>query len=148
MLSTQDVKNFIENYPTCKFLTITLKPKIYKYSSITQLELTNYTVFEILQNTSDKYVCIAEHTQVGNVHYHALVYHQQSFQLVSTLNKLKKCKYIGFIQTNGKPIEEITKCSEYMVKSLEENKKLFNAVRGNKPKFIMTNDLWKILFNN
>lgn len=146
-LSAEDCKDFMIKNPQSSFLTVTLKPKLYKYSSITQLEVTNHTLYGILYTTADDFLCVAEHTKQGNIHYHAIVNCSTKYSKILMLNKLKKAKEIGFIKFDDE-INSITKTAEYMVKDVIENKKIFQSVNGSKPRFIMSKELWRILFDS
>lgn len=145
LLNDTQCLEFIYNKPNVKFLTITLQPKLYKFSSITQLEITNNDVYKILLTTCDDYICVAEHTEAGNVHYHALVSHNNKSGIILTANKLKKNRNLGFIKITT-DIKNKKKCAEYLLKSLRENDKIFSSNPGHKPWCYMSNVLWRQLY--
>lgn len=145
MINGEQCLWFLNNKPNVKFLTVTLPPKYYKYSSITQLEITNNELYKILLTTCDSFICIAEHTQAGNVHYHALISHSNKYGTILTCNKLKKSRLFGFIKVNTE-INNKSKCAEYMIKDLKENDKIFSSLPGHKPWCYMTNELWRNLY--
>lgn len=119
------------------FLTITLKPKLYKYSSITQLELTNNTVYQILYRCSKSFICVAEHTQAGNIHYHAVVAFGDKLRKIMMINMFKRNKDIGFVKIEDLPIVNKTKVSEYITKDLYVNHKIFRSCAGHNPRYHM-----------
>lgn len=119
------------------FLTITLPPKLYKYSSITQLELTNRIVFGILHKYCKDYVCIAEHTGQGNIHYHAVVKYETKMQAIMLINSFKKNKAIGFIKHDGSTVKEPRKVAEYLTKEFITNYKILRS-SGHKPDMYQT----------
>lgn len=146
-LTEQDVETWLLNHLTAKFITVTLKPKVYKYSSITQLELTNNVLYQILYNCTDSFICVAEHTKQGNVHYHALVYFHTDSSFILLMNKLRKQKEFGFIHTNGNIIQSHKECAKYILKDIKNNDIVFSSAKGRKPYYLMTTALWYLLYN-
>lgn len=148
-LSKQDVIAFIQRYSAvkCYFLTITIKPKFYEFSSVTQLELTNDIVYGILYSCVNDFICVAEHTKNGNVHYHAVITFEEKSRGVLLLNKLKKQRELGFIKLDAQSIQSIEATAEYLTKDLYDSMKVFTSVKGHKPRWYMTNALWRHLIN-
>lgn len=107
------------------FLTVTLKPKLYKYCSITQLELTNNIVFGLLYRCTDSFVVVAEHTKAGNIHYHAIICLKSDYQKIHLINSLKKRKELGFIHVDSNPVINPKDVSEYLTKDLYTNHQIF-----------------------
>lgn len=110
------------------FITITLKPKLYKFSSITQFELS----FPYVHHVLDQRDCIfvAEHTNQGNIHYHAM-FEGNGYGFVSTINQLKKCKSLGHVHISPLLQGDMQRIRSYlyMCKSLVDNLKLLHQVR-------------------
>lgn len=79
------------------FVTITIKPKLYKYQSTTQYELTFPEIRTILHNTSDV-IGNVELTNDGNIHYHAIVLFQSKLQRITFLNTAKRNRSLGFVK--------------------------------------------------
>lgn len=123
------------------FLTITLKPKLYKYSSITQLELTNNVLFNILYRHTIDFAVVSEHTQNANIHYHCVISFRDKHDTIALINFLKKSKDFGFIKLD-KCVHNIIRCAEYMTKDLYITARTFCSVPGHKPDFSMTHRKW------
>lgn len=140
-LQLHEVIHFIDKAPST-FMTITLKPKLYKYSSLTQLELTNNVVFGYLYACVDDFICVAEHTANGNIHYHAIIQASKS-QKILLINKLKKERLLGFIKLEPDTIRNPLKCSEYITKDVVSNSKIFRSVQGHNPDFIGSSKAWR-----
>lgn len=100
------------------FITITLKPDLYKYSSITQYEMTVNAVKEILAKYNNYYVMVAEHTADANIHYHAMIVPRDRYANIALINKLKKGRLFGFIKQNSEPVIERQRTFNYLKKEL------------------------------
>lgn len=122
------------------FLTVTLPPKLYKFSSVTQLEITNKILYSILNATTDDYFVLAEHTKQGNIHYHAMVTCSEKRRYVLLMNKLKTNRSFGFIKLID--IGNYNKCAEYMYKDVYDNDIIFKSVRGHQPEWFMNNEIY------
>lgn len=112
--------------PMLYFVTLTLKPKMYKYSSKTQFEITSGDVYDIINRSSVQFVCIPEHTAVGNVHYHAVVLFRDKSNVIMFNNKVKKIKSLGMTKITPTPIEsleQLNRSCEYLFKELDLTKK-------------------------
>lgn len=144
--NTQELLEYIRNCTQPYFLTVTLKPKLYKYSSVTQLELTNHDLFTILYQTTASYHCVAEHTTAGNVHYHIIFDTINSHSAILLINRLKKNKNYGFVKLD-KDISNQLKCAEYMTKDLYSTAKIFTSVNGHRPYYYMTAQWWRQITN-
>lgn len=143
---SHDIVEYLRNCRKAHFLTVTLKPKLYKFSSITQLELTNHDLYHILYGTTASYHCVAEHTQAGNVHYHILFDTLNEYSAIMLINKLKKHRSFGFVKLD-KDIHDLIKCAEYMTKDLYNTCKIFTSVNGRKPYYYMTSYWWRSIAN-
>lgn len=143
-----NLKDFLERHNNSYFLTITLKPKLYKFTSVTQLELTNHDVYAILYRNSVDYIVVAEHTQAGNIHYHAVVAFSGKLQRIQLLNMFKKNRALGFVKLDPEPVSNKVATANYMTKELYENYRILTAVRGHNPRIWMTSNMWRLLVDN
>lgn len=141
------VVQLINRYGNASFLTITLKPNLYKFSSITQLELTNNDVYKILYATCRDFICVAEHTESGNVHYHAIVVNDCKSSQILMINSLKKTRSLGFIKFD-KEIKNNKSCAEYIVKEIYDTGKIMHSAKGRKPYYYMTTPLYRMLYDS
>lgn len=117
--------------PGSYFFTITLKPKLYKYSSVTQYELTYGTIQHHLMTTVQDFEFVPEHTQQGNIHYHGWIYDNNPLQRINLLNKLKRDRTLGFIKMTPEVIitnEQIKRSHDYLCKDYVNTRKLLKGV--------------------
>jgi hypothetical protein len=145
--NVEDLIAFVRKYGAdrCYFLTVTLKPKLYKFSSVTQLELSNNILYnELYKNTLDYWV-VSEHTGMCNVHYHSIVTFRDEACKIQLVNKLKKNKELGFIKLDSKPIQNMRACCEYMTKELYNTMKVFTSVNGHRPHYWMNGCVWRYI---
>lgn len=104
-----------------KFITITLLPKIYKYTANEQFSRMRSVLINVLNVACKEWVLHAELTEQANVHYHG--WYTEAFP-GATLQLLDCFKgYTGFIQVNKQPITDIKRTYEYMRKSDEVTRK-------------------------
>lgn len=141
-LSQTDVVNYLHDNKESYFATFTLKPKLYKYTSITQLELTNNELFSVLHQCSENFICVAEHTKAGNVHYHAIITFRDNLQRLFLCNRIKKQRLFGFMKLDAEPISNIQGVANYMTKDLYTTCKIFTSTPGRRPRYTMTNQQW------
>lgn len=107
----------------CNFITVTLSPKLYKYSSITQLELTLTHLYKILL-LGGRSVVVCEHTSSGNIHYH-LILSASRLQSILIANKLRKQRGLGHIHIKSIASEsEFNRAYEYIRKDLTTTRRL------------------------
>lgn len=110
------------------FITITLKPKLYKYSSVTQFELTRLDVESIFLSSNVKADFSVELTEQGNVHYHAVICSPDKFKAIHAINKFKRNRAFGHIHI--KPIgsqQEYERAINYIQKDIEGTKKILHT---------------------
>lgn len=143
-LSLNDVYSFVLSCENVCFITITLKPKLYKYSSITQLEITNHELYNILYCSTKDFIAVAEHTKQGNIHYHAIFSAQTNVSNILLMNKLKKNKNFGFIKFDGE-IKCKRSCAEYLYKDVYNTMHVCRSNKGGFPRYIMSRDMWRDL---
>lgn len=127
------------------FVTITLKPKLYKYQALTQYELTHQIIEKLLSNTQlSSYV--VELTLDCNVHYHAIVKFRDKFNRILFMNSAKKSREIGFIKITPTPItkdEQLVRTITYMLKDLHNTKKIISR-NGYKPLLLKHYDEYNV----
>lgn len=109
-------------------VTITLKPKLYKYSSITQHDMTINVLKALLSNQASGYVLATELTLSGNVHYHAFVMTPCKYRRITLLNTIKKNRYFGFIKVSNEvhDMSNVYACLTYMIKDVDTTKKILH----------------------
>lgn len=90
-------KNLYKDISQICFITITLKPSLYKYSSNTQLELT-ISHLKVILDRLGEYVFVIELTNAGNIHYHILLKATKINRLCA-FNRIKKNKLFGFMSS-------------------------------------------------
>lgn len=113
------------------FITITLKPKLYKYSSTTQYELSYGTIQHILHTTVQDYEVVPEHTKDGNLHYHAWIYSSNPCAKILCLNRLKRDRSLGYIKLTPEIIikeDQIIRVQEYLCKEFSYTVKILRSV--------------------
>lgn len=118
------ISDIIHDNKETYFITITIKPKFYKYTSVTQFELSNGEVVGIFNTLTKDYIVVPEHTKAGNIHYHAVVTFREDTQRISFINKLKKNSTLGFVKFDTNEIRNSLKVMEYMTKDLYETLKI------------------------
>lgn len=106
------------------FITVTIKPSFYKYTSITQLEL----LYHVLQSkTGDNVIIVPEHTSAGNIHFHLVKRFRDECDKIRTLNLLRSCKKFGFIHIKTDEINHVSKLERalaYLLKNLSDTKRI------------------------
>lgn len=142
ILTISDITNYINNTMSSSFLTVTLSPKLYKFSNFLQFEMTHNILYSILNKYCSHYVCVVEHTKQGNIHYHCILTTTNFKKTILLANDIKKNKLFGFIKLDGKGIINILKCATYLVKDIEFTSTVFNSHRKNAP-IVMTKELWE-----
>lgn len=116
-----------------EFITITLKPKMYKYTAEQQFRYT-YRYVDACADMLEDYCCVTELTKDGNVHYHIWTIGDHGV-FINRLKKYTEC--IGFITVtklkhNKELREQIEDTYEYMIKSIERT---YSCVRNTKMVF-------------
>lgn len=99
----------------CWFITITLKPKIYKIESKFQYMHTSLEVENICYRHGCMLIC-PELTKDGNVHYHGIMNFKSNVSRINFCNTLKKSRIIGYFKINSSPIEMWERTMNYIVK--------------------------------
>lgn len=109
------------------FFTVTLSPKLYKYSITTQYELTQCKMIDVLEVHAHTYNFVPEITSTGNIHYHGWVSLTSAFHRFKILDKFKNKQMFGFIKLTPECIltkESAVRVCNYMNKEIEQTKKL------------------------
>lgn len=121
------------------FLTVTIKPKFYKYGSGTQFDITRPTMSQVLYNSRFA-LYVPEHTKQGNIHYHAIVKFKDEVNKIFILNSLKAKRDLGFIKLTPAPIKDkdaLKRSVTYMVKDLKSSARILHTTVY-KPELIIT----------
>lgn len=110
------------------FLTITLRPKLYKFQAITQYEISLHTVIDILDKHMRNYSIVAELTKECNVHYHVIGHARGISNLMRLLDSSKKNRVIGFIKRspNIHNIESLDRAIHYILKDIPNTNKIIS----------------------
>lgn len=130
----------------CYFFTITLRPKIFKYSSITQLELTLADIAKKLYRYTSHFVIVAELTKQGNVHYHAICSFSEAYRKNLMVDAFKKDKICGFIHTDGNVIEDMKRVADYITKDVYNTIRVIRQHRGYIPRFYTSSQEFTEMF--
>lgn len=122
-----DTFHFCSKENIMVMVTITLNPKMYKYKSFTQYEISINEVRRLCDTLSYRYVFVPELTAQGNIHYHVLARFHTRLQEITFVNKTKsKSPIFGFSKLS-KPcseLSEVNRCLHYMFKDLELSRKI------------------------
>lgn len=110
------------------FVTVTLKPKLFKYQSLTQYELTKNEFTHLLQITTDKSVWVVELTKDGNVHYHFMALVHSKFHRFNMINKFKAKQIFGFIKVSNSVESEdsLNRVAQYLTKEIEVTQRVLH----------------------
>lgn len=122
-----------------RFITITIKPKMYNFQTITQYEMTHPHIRQIVDTTNATTVWNVEITKEGNVHYHMLSYFADAYSLISFINRLRKSHIVGFYKVTSNPVEHtenLSRSIRYLYKDLELTRKVLHT-RNYKPALIL-----------
>lgn len=120
----------IEPLEGSMFVTVTVSPKLYKYSSTTQFEMTCHELECLLKSQSSAFQCVPELTWNGNVHYHAWVKFDNKDRIITFVNKVKRLHHkFGFTKINNDVIIERERVANYMLKEYKITNKAIKSVR-------------------
>lgn len=124
----------IENltgYTNFYFITITLKPIMYKTPDKLQYLVHIKLLSELLQDY--EYLIIPEHTKSYNIHFHGIIrsrmdlnnYKKKPFDFY--VHKIfRNHKTIGFIKVE--PINDFNKCMLYILKDIEKTYEILDLI--------------------
>lgn len=121
--------------PETFFITVTLKPKLYKFTAHTQYQITTYDMDKCIYQ-SDDYILVPECTKDGNIHYHAIVSFRNALQRISFIDSVKKNKTLGFIKLTPKPLdnkESFDRAYNYLLKDVHTTTKLVHTANYTPP---------------
>lgn len=112
---------YLHNTSIISFITMTLKPKLFKYQCITQYELTIHDVIKILDQCTLRYMLAVELTSKGNIHYHAIIVNATKYGKVSLINRLKKSRTLGFSHVSNEIecAEGLKRAITYLLKDMD-----------------------------
>lgn len=111
------------------FITITLKPKLYKYSSGTQFDISKPEVDKLLYSVYE-YVSVAEMTVEGNCHWHAICRFSNDLNRIRFIDCVKKNRTLGYIKVTPKPVdskESLDRAFQYMKKDVSTTTSLLHT---------------------
>lgn len=138
LMHLTDSMSFNSREVLVTMVTITLNPKVYKYKSFLQYEMTINEMRRLCDNQTYRYVMVPELTKQGNIHYHCLCRFQTRLQEITFINKTKtKSPLFGFSKVS-KPCESlksVNQCIHYMFKDLVLTRKVLTYANY-KPKII------------
>lgn len=114
---------------TLSFMTVTLPPRFYKFTSITQYELTKNELCRLLEAGTDWAWCVVELTREGNVHYHIIASTHYKHQIIGFINKVKRSKSFGYVKLSPdiQTPESLTRSINYLCKDLESSRKVLHT---------------------
>lgn len=136
----QQAREYLINYmgEDLIFITITLKPRLYKFQSMTQYEMSVNEVTAILCN-SVRAVMGCELTKDGNVHYHAIVKFRDKLNRINVVNCLRRKKnLIGYYKLTDNAIshtDNLERSIRYLTKDLLDTQNILHT-RNYKPEII------------
>lgn len=124
------------------FLTVTLPPKMYKFQSITQFDLTINDLFRILNVYGDKYTGSVELTEVGNVHYHMIIKVGNSQDKINLINAFKRKRTFGFVKVSPDITtpDSLNKSANYICKALNETANIIYNRPNYRPDILFHDD--------
>lgn len=128
-------------YTKCiiSFFTLTLQPKLYKYTTMTQFEMTHLEVQHIISSCARSCTILStEITQQGNIHYHFICCFEEKHHKVALINKLKKKRLLGFVNVSPDItcIQEANRALIYLFKDAKTTAKILHS-ENYKPEFII-----------
>lgn len=112
------------------FITVTLKPKLYKYPSTTQFEMTACQLEVYANQYATNFDILPELTNEGNIHYHGWLLFPDNLHKFKFQDKVKKDKNLGFIKINTEPIIDCQRVAEYMTKSFDITSKIVRSPKA------------------
>lgn len=134
-ITGQDIRDEVRNmHIRCTeltfFLTLTLKPQYYKYTSSMQRELTQNSVCTRLREHTSEFVITVELTKQGNVHYHAIAVFKNKVDMYKWINLHKGKSSMGYTRVTPNPItfqDNMIRSKEYLIKDVDTTSKIINA---------------------
>lgn len=130
--TTQQIRDYVRKYNiqpggNTYFITQTLKPKFYKYSTETQRNLTYHQFGAMLKEFTDDFICCCEITEQANIHYHGIVVFKNEINKLKMINKCKSKQSIGFMKITPKAIVDeipsMMRAKEYIIKDVDKTSK-------------------------
>lgn len=117
------------------FITITLKPRLYKFLSTTQYEMTVNEIEHIYKTMTEKTVYSTELTVDGNIHYHSITKFRDKCFRINFINKMKKNRLFGYIKITDAPIkyaDQLERSAQYLLKDVLATERILHT-RNYKP---------------
>lgn len=110
-------------------ITVTLRPALYRYTSVEQYDMTSDELVKHLLSECIKVSLIAEHTKNFNIHYHGIVTMRHIINgscQKRLVDSFRKSKHFGFVCI--KQIEDEEGWIDYMSKELLETSSLLGRM--------------------
>jgi len=108
------------------FMTITLKPDMYKMRARRQYNRTIQSVKDILNVFCERYILIPELTEACNVHYHAIVSFKPQelvqFAKDKFIDVIRIHRVLGNTKINKMPVIDVKRTVDYMLKEYNKTK--------------------------
>lgn len=117
--------------PMTFFVTLTLPPKMYKYASITQWEITSGVISDIFMQWGG-IIVVPELTHDANIHYHGIIKFHDVVKKCQFIDKCKRNRDIGYIKVTKNPLiklEEWQRAIYYLLKDLPDTHKVLSQSR-------------------
>lgn len=131
--NTEDKQNIINHmcggpYDSIAMITLTLKPKLYKYQSLTQYELTVHDIKVLMYSLTNRYVLSTELTSNGNIHYHVIAGFRDKYQRVMLINKMRRNRKLGFHKFSNDIVkaEDLASTVDYIIKDIKTTKRILH----------------------
>jgi len=127
------------------FMTVSLKPDLYKWCARKQLKLTFDKLSRYIKIYSNKFLMVAELTKKNNIHYHIII-HFNDILYADTLlmETLKTSNEFGNTMINEKVITETQRTFEYCVKDINKTYTIVNKVKYGKPGYTLLYDVYTV----
>lgn len=112
------------------FITITIKPRLYKYQSITQYEMTYNMIHNVIETFSMCFAMSVELTSQGNIHYHAIMRFRDKFNRISFINKVRKMREAGYMKITENAIiyeESLSRSCIYLIKDYDTTSRILHT---------------------
>lgn len=126
----ESIQQFLSNMPGplhCYAITITLPPKLYKFQSITQYEMTKSHIDSICKLCYQS-LSVPELTKSGNIHYHLVVQGRDKINIIHVINKIRRNRMFGFYKEKEINCEKMLRCElNYLIKDIKETQRVLHT---------------------
>jgi len=113
------------------FITITIRPELYKLKAKSQYKKTIEHVKHILNMATNKYVLVVELTKNNNIHYHAIAeFKENNTKVMASIivDVIKGHSYLGMTKVNDTQVQDINmgRTIDYLFKDYNDTFTLIN----------------------